>query len=211
MTEALCFALDEVLVHRTRSDTAILRDVLTAHDIEPTADLLGTATDTFRQAFDDLKPEPYRQSMAAVVDAAELGADTDAAESRADPDALVATLRERTYAGTTVPEAARESLAGLADDSRLAVVTNGPHEWQVGKLDHHGLTDRFDAVVASYEAGAHMPETAPFDRLRERLPADEYVMVGDEDDVAGARAAGFVPIEYTTDGADLWATIDALL
>lgn len=202
MTEALCFALDEVLVHRTRSDADILRDVFAAHDIDPTDELLATARERFREAFGALKPAPYRQSMAAAV---------DSAGAEADPDDVVATLREETYHATTVPAAARESLTGLAEDSTLAVVTNGPREWQVGKLDHHGLTDRFDAVVASYDAGAHTPDTAPFDRLRERVPAEEYLMVGDEDDVEGARAAGFVPIEYRTEGADLWATIDALL
>lgn len=203
MTEVLAFALDGTLVHRTRSDGEVLRDVLSAHGIEPTAELLETATGTFETAYDDIGPEPYRQSMAAVAAAADAGT---------DPDEMVETFRERTYAATTVPEAAPESLDGLAADSRLAVVTDGPREWQVGKLDHHGLADRFDAVVASYDVGAHKPDAAPFGRLRERLPAEEYVMVGDSDaDVAGARAAGFVPIRYETDGPDLWATIEALL
>lgn len=205
MTDALCFALDGVLVHRTRSDAAILREVFAAHDIEPTDELVATARESFRRAFEGLAPEPYRQSMAAAV------SEVDAAGSDADPDDLVATLREETYDGTAVPEAARESLRGLVEDSALAVITNGPREWQVGKLDHHGLTDLFDVVVASYDAGAHVPERAPFDRLRDRLPAEEYVMVGDGEAVEGARAAGFVPIEYRTDGPDLWATIDALL
>jgi putative hydrolase of the HAD superfamily len=203
MTEALCFALDGVLVHRTRSDAALLRDVFVAHDIEPTEARLRTARETFREAFDALDPEPYRQSMAAVVEVADAGA---------DPDAMVARLREETYAATAVPDAARESLTGLAEDSALAVLTNGPRAWQVGKLDHHGLTDCFDVVVASYDAGAHVPASAPFDRLRERLPAAEYVLVGDSEAVEGARTAGFVPVQYESgDGPDLWATIDALL
>jgi len=214
MTEVLCFALDGVLVHRTRSDAEILREVFTDHGIEPSEELLGTARDAFRDAFEGMAPAPYRQSMAAVVSAtgaAGSGPDAIGEGREADPDDMVATLRERTYDGTTVPDAARESLAGLADDSALAVITNGPREWQVGKLDHHGLADRFDAVVASYEVGAHVPDAAPFDRLRERVPADEYVMIGDSEAVEGARAADFVPIEYRTDGPDLWATIDALL
>jgi len=202
MTEALCFALDEVLVHRTRSDAAVLRETLSAHDIDPSEQLLGTATDTFREAFETLEPQPYQQSMAAVA---------ELADAAADPEDMVETLRAETYAATTVPDAAPETLAGLGADNRLAVLTDGPREWQVGKLDHHGLREQFDAVVASYEVGSHKPDAAPFDRLREQVPAEEYVMVGDETDVAGARAAGFVPIEYTTEGPDLWATVDALL
>ena len=208
MTTALCFALDGVLVQRTRSDAEILRDVFAAHDIDPTDERLTTARDAFRRAFGALEPDPYRQSMVAVADAVPAADDAD---STVDPDDLVATLREATYAATAVPEAARESLAGLAEENALAVVTNGPREWQVGKLDHHDLRAYFDAVVTSYEVGAHTPDTAPFDCLRERLPADDYMMVGDGDDVEGARAAGFVPIEYRRDGPDLWATIDALL
>ena len=203
MTPVLCFALDGTLVHRTRSDGAVLRDVFTAHGIEPTEQSLATATDSFRRAVDEMASEPHRRAMAAVVAATDAGA---------DPDAMVETLRAETYAATTVADATRESLSGLGADSRLAVVTDGVREWQVGKLDHHGLTDLFDAVVASYDVGAHKPATEPFERVRKRLPAEEYVMVGDSDaDVAGARGAGFVPIRYETDGPELWATIEALL
>jgi len=202
MTEALCFALDGVLVHRTRSDAAVLEDTLTDHDIDPTGTLLQTATESFRTAFETLEPAPYRQSMAAVA---------EAADATAAPDEMVETLRRHTYAATTVPEAAPESLAGLAEDNRLAVVTDGPREWQVGKLAYHDLTEHFDAVVASYDAGAHTPDAAPFARLRDRLHAESYVMVGDDRAVDGARAAGFTPIRYDTEGPSLWATVDALL
>ncbi|MBV0900322.1 HAD family hydrolase [Haloarcula salina] len=208
MTTALCFDLDGTIVHYPEPYEAVVRETLEAHGIAFTSDLESVGEDAFRAAFNALEPDPYRQSMAAVV---------EAADADADPDAMVETLRRNEYAATTVPEAARLSLSGLADDAddRLAVVTNGVRDWQVGKLDHHGLTDLFDAVVASYEVGAHKPDSAPFDAVRERVPADEYVMVGDEyeADVEGARAAGFVPIHFEDgdDGPDLWATIDALL
>lgn len=207
MTSALCFDLDGTLVHYPRPYEDIIRDTLDAHGIEYTNELRAVSEDVFRTAFDALEPEPYRQSMAAIV---------AAADAEADPDAMVETLRETEYASTTVPDAARNSLSELAADNRLAVITNGVRDWQVGKLDHHDLTDLFDAVVASYETGAHKPDSAPFDRLRERLSADEYVMVGDEydADVEGARAAGFVPIHYESGddgGPDLWASIDALV
>ena len=203
----ICFDLDDTLVHYPEPYENIVRRTVEAHGIEYTDELRAVSKDAFYTAFEALEPEPHRRSMAAVVEAA--GAD-------ADLDALVGTLRATEYASTTVPDAARDSLPGLAADNRLAVVTNGPRDWQVGKLDHHGLTDLFDLVVASYEVGAHKPDSAPFDRVREELPAEEYVMVGNEyeSDVEGARSAGFVPVHYETgDGGmpDLWATIDALL
>ena len=203
MTEVLCFALDGTLLHRTRSDTDVLADVLANHGVKPSDELVRVGTDEFRRAFDALEPEPFLQSMAAVV---------GAADAEADPEAMTETLRERTYEARAVPDAARESLAGLGADSTLAVITDGPREWQLGKLEYHGLGELFDAVVASYEVGAHKPDAAAFEQVRERLPADEYVMVGHSDaDIEGARAAGFVPIRYETEGPDLWATIDALL
>lgn len=206
MTTALCFDIDGTLVHRTEPYDAVTRATLADHDIDAGDALVATARETFRAAHEAMADDPFERSMRTVI--AEAGAD-------GDPSAMVETLRERTYATTTVPEAARDSLAGLAEEHALAVVTNGVTDWQLGKLDHHGLTDRFDAVVTSYEAGAHKPDSAPFDLLRERLPADEYVMIGDDyaADVEGARGAGFVPIHYERDSAepDLWATIDALL
>ncbi|GCF13353.1 noncanonical pyrimidine nucleotidase, YjjG family protein [Haloarcula mannanilytica] len=207
MTTVICFDLDGTLVHFPEPYETVVRETLTAHGIEYTDEIRAMSEDAFRTAFDALEPEPYRQSMAAIV---------EAAESDADPDTLVETLRENEYAATTVPDAARDSLTALAADNTLAVITNGVRDWQVGKLDHHGLTDLFDLVVASYEVGAHKPDSAPFDRVRDELPADEYVMVGDEyeSDVEGARAAGFVPIHYEPgddDRPDLWDSIDALL
>ncbi|MBV0925292.1 HAD family hydrolase [Halomicroarcula limicola] len=206
MTTALCFDLDGTLVHRTEPHEAVTRATLDAHGFDATDALVRIAEETFRAAKRDLEPNPFERSMRAVV--AEAGGD-------GDPETMVETLRERAYATTEVPDAARESLSALGEDEALGVITNGTREWQVGKLEHHGLLDAFDAVVTSYEAGAHKPDSAPFDLLRERLPADEYVMVGDdyEADVEGARSAGFVPIHYEDgdDGPDLWATIDALL
>jgi len=204
MTETLCFVLDGTLVQRTRSDAAVLEAVFEQHGIEASERLLTAATDEFRRAFAAMEPEPYRQSMAAVL--GESGTETES-----DPDAMVETLRAETYAATAVSDAARESLAGLAEDSQLAVVADGSRAWQAGTLARHHLDGQFGAGVTSYEVGAHLPDAALFERVREQLPADEFVAVGDEDDIAGARAAGFVPIHYERGGPDLWAAVDALL
>jgi putative hydrolase of the HAD superfamily len=209
MTTALCFDLDGTLVHRTASYDEVTRATLADHGIDPDEALVETAQETFWTALEAMEPDPFEQAMATVLETS--GAD-------GDPAAMVETLREHAYATTTVPDGARESLDSLGSgDDSLAVVTNGVTDWQVGKLAYHDLTDHFETVVTSYEAGAHKPDSAPFDLLRERVPADEYVMVGDdyEADVEGARAAGFVPIHYENeagaDGPDLWATIRALV
>ncbi|MEF8773327.1 MAG: HAD family hydrolase [Halobacteriales archaeon] len=209
MTTAICFDLDGTLVQLDRPYEAVLADVFERHVGETAPALTEAYDEAFFEAFRNLDPEPYRRGMAAALEAAdEAGIDADA-----DPGAMVETLRTAEYEAGTVPSAARESLAELDEAAALALVTDGLPDWQRGKLDHHGLADRFDAVVTSYEAGAHKPDRAPFDLARERVPADEYAMVGDdyEADVEGARAAGFVPVHYEDgDGPDFWATLRAL-
>ncbi|WP_276273075.1 HAD family hydrolase [Haloarcula litorea] len=206
-TTALCLDLDGTLVHLTRPYSELVLDTFAEHGLPRDPELEAFADERFAEAFAAMDPDAHETAFAAVVERA--GAD-------ADPAAMAETLREIEYEAGTVPGAARDSLETLAADNALAVVTNGTRDWQLGKLDHHGLTDLFDAVVASYEAGAHKPDAAVFDLVRERVPADEYVMVGDdyEADVEGARAAGFVPIHYERgdgDGPGLWSTVDALL
>ena len=201
----ICFDLDGTLVHLTRSYEDIVVDALGEHLADPSPELAETYSEAFFAAFEALEPEPFRRGMEAVL--AETGAD-------ADPAAMVDSLREAEYAATAVPEGARASLEGLGEAETLVVLTNGTPDWQVGKLAHHDLQGLFDAVVTSYEAGAHKPDAAPFDLVRERLPAEEYVMVGDDDeaDVEGARAAGFTPIRYEHDTEpSLWTTLEALL
>jgi putative hydrolase of the HAD superfamily len=81
---------------------------------------------------------------------------------------------------------------------RLGVITNGTTKWQRQKLDSLGITPLFDTVLISETEGLRKPDRAIFERALERLSvsADEAIFVGDnpEADVAGARAAGLVPV-----------------
>jgi len=94
--------------------------------------------------------------------------------------------------------------------SRTASASGSEPSWTTTKLSEY-----FDEVVVSYDVGGHKVDGAPYDEIRDRLDADEYVMVGDdyESDVEGARAAGFVPIHYENDddGPELFATLRAML
>jgi len=209
-TQAICFALSGTLVERTRSSRAIVADAIAehvggdagAHDPEA---LVATYAETFRAAFADLEPEPHLRGMRAVA---------EQVDDSPDPAAMVETLRDRRLEHARVPAGVRTALDALGDEHRLGVVTDGPREWRVATLAAHDLLDEFDAVVASYEAGAHKPDPAPFDLARERLPADEHVMVGPnhEADVVGAREAGFTPVHHDREAdMDLWALLEALV
>ena len=198
---AVWFDLDGTLLHLDRPYESVLREALGRH-------LDGAAVDRAVEAYDfldrfrDLEADPYRGAVGAVIEA------TGAA---LDPSLLVESLREVEYDAMRVPEGTRDTLAEI--DAPLGVLTNGLPAWQRGKLAHCELTDAFDAVVASYEAGGHKPDPAPFDLARERLPADRYVMIGDdrEADVAGARDAGFVAVHAPDGVASVRAELRDLL
>lgn len=87
---------------------------------------------------------------------------------------------------------------------RMAVVSNFVDTLPV-LCSQHGLTDYFDVVVASVDAGAMKPDPRIWDVALRRLgvaAADSW-HIGDNywADVLGARAAGLDPIWLDRDGA----------
>ncbi|EMA40817.1 HAD family hydrolase [Halococcus hamelinensis] len=187
MSTAVFFDLDGTLLEFTKPYREVIEATLNACLDRSTAALVETYNENFYEAFTAIEPEPYRHGMRAV---------RAEAESDVAPEALVSELYEREVAMTTVSDGARKLTESLAERHHLGVITNGLTEWQRAKLAHHDLLERFGTVVTSYEAGAHKPDSAPFELARERVDADTYVMVGDdyEADIEGGRQAGFVPV-----------------
>lgn len=205
MSDAICFDLDGTLVQLDRPYSAVTAAALTEHLGDSSSELVETYREAFFEAFRSLDPDPFHAGMEAVL---------AAADGDADPEAMVATQQAQEFEALTVDPALPDSLDSLGEDAALGVVTNGVDDWQRAKLAHVGLADHFDAVVTSYEAGAHKPDAAIFDLAEERLPADDHAMVGDSDeDVEGARAAGWVPVRYEEreDGPAFWETVGALV
>jgi putative hydrolase of the HAD superfamily len=186
---AVWFDLDGTLLHLDRPYEAVLREAFGRHLGPADVDRAVGAYD-FLDRFRAVETDPYGGAMAAVA---------GTVETDVDPSALVDALRAVEYAAMQIPEGTRETLAAL--DAPLGVLTNGLPAWQRGKLARRDLLEPFEAVVASYEAGAHKPDRAPFDLGRERLPADRHVVVGDDRaaDVEGGRAAGFEAV-HAPDG-----------
>jgi len=204
VTTAVFFALDGTLLTRTEPFDAVLADTLTAALGTVEADWLTRFEGRYAVHADALEPNPHERALADVIEAFDLDA---------DPAALVDALAEADREATTVSDDAVEALGKLAADERLGVLTDGPREWQLGKLERHDLRGYFSAVVAADDAGARKPDEAAYEAAREAIDADEYVMVGDdyEADVEGARAAGFVPIHFEREGPDFWSTLLAML
>lgn len=91
--------------------------------------------------------------------------------------------------------------------ARLGVCSNFSHAATARSiLQEAGLSDRLDAVVISEEVGMRKPRQEIFDAVLERLgvEAAETLHVGDrlEADVAGAAAAGLIPVWITRRVAD---------
>ncbi|WP_224448466.1 HAD family hydrolase [Haloprofundus salilacus] len=194
---AIFFDLDGTLLHFTRDYREVLRDAFADAAGEVPDGAVERYDETFYEAFERCEPDPVRRAFASC-------------ETTAEADALVDALLESEIATCRPPERAHEDLSRLAEEYALGVLTNGVPKWQRAKLRAHGLDDYFDVFVASYEAGAHKPDVAPFRLAEVRLPAEEYAMVGDADaDIDGASAVGWVPHRYDDEGfGDLPAVLE---
>jgi len=208
-TTAVCFDLDGTLVQYEQGFGAILDSVFEAELDTATEAMSAAYNEGFFDAFEDCEPEPYHAGMRAALDAEGIEA-TDG-----EIDALVAALRDAEFGATTVPPVVHDCLSELADDEATAVVvlTDGVGDWQRAKVDHHDLGQYLDDTVVSYDVGGHKTNGAPYAVVRDRIDAEEYVMVGDsyESDVEAAREAGFVPIHYEDSEVDLFETFTAML
>ena len=185
---ALVFDLDGTLLE---FDGAY-RDLLAAAIADVRGDApeewLETYPGAFFEAFSACEPDPARRAFARL-------------DGCSDPERYADALLERELAASAPPDDARGDLERLADRFDLGVLTNGVRDWQLAKLRAHDLEECFDAVVASYEVGAHKPAPEPYRELEARLPADRYAMIGDaEDDVDGARNAGWEAFRYDGGG-----------
>ena len=114
-------------------------------------------------------------------------------------DALLASLRFTVY-----PEVRSALERRRARGLRLVVVSN----WDLSLHDvlgAAGLTAILDGVITSAEAGARKPSPEIFEHALRiaGVSASEAIHVGDtlDEDVAGARAAGIVPVLVRRDGS----------
>lgn len=179
---AIWFDLDGTLLSFAVPYRDLLEDAVESVEGECRDGWIDRYDEAFERAFAACEPEPARRSFATFSD---------------EPGRLSVALHRREIEASEPPADAAATLDRLAEHHALGVLTNGPPEWQRAKLRESGLSGYFDAVVASYEAGAHKPDPEPFDLAELRIPADEHVMVGDSAaDVEGARAAGWTAVRY---------------
>lgn len=186
---AICFDLDGTLLHFSRNYADVLADTFMDVTGESRDAWIETYNEKFFQRFRSHQPDPVAGAFAETLPTHDDGELTDS---------LLRHEIEMTEPAPGIEELINEL---IMQDVKLGVVTNGVLEWQRAKLDAAGLLDRFDAFVASYEAGAHKPDPAPFRLAEDRLDADDYTMIGDSDaDIEGATNADWDSIRYDGTG-----------
>ena len=98
---------------------------------------------------------------------------------------------------------ALETLACLAENYQLHIITNGFQEVQYIKLETSGMDRYFDQIITSEEAGVKKPDPWIFHYALQKAGAlaSESLMVGDdvEVDVAGALAVGMDAVFFNPD------------
>ncbi|PYR76212.1 MAG: hypothetical protein DMF86_13055 [Acidobacteria bacterium] len=203
MRRAVLFDLDDTLFDHHRSSRAALQRV---HAASPAAD--RATYEAFerhhsrfleemhievlagRVGLDEARRERFRRVFAA------LGVEVTSGETASAAAAYRAGYLE---ARRPMPGAV-DLLAALKPKVRIAIVSNNLVEEQREKLDVCGLAPYVDALVVSEEVGVSKPDAAIFRAALTRVDveASAAIMVGDswQADVAGAAAAGIVPVWF---------------
>jgi putative hydrolase of the HAD superfamily len=190
MIRAVFFDLDGTLYDR---DASILR--MAEDQFETFRDgLKGLTKDRFIARLLELDSHGHnRTPHLHHILAKELGVDSEVA------DQLEAYFREHYPAHCRPTADTLETLHALrARDKKLGIITNGPTRWQSRKLESLGITPLFDTILISESEGFEKPDGRIFARALERcgVLASESIFVGDhpEADIAGAKAAGLLPV-----------------
>jgi HAD superfamily hydrolase (TIGR01509 family) len=102
-------------------------------------------------------------------------------------------------------EETNATLEALRNHVTVAVITNGPLDMQLDKLEQHGHDRHFELFLASGELGYGKPDPRIFAHACDKLgvaPQDAW-HIGDNlaTDVAGAKAAGLTAVWLNRDGA----------
>jgi putative hydrolase of the HAD superfamily len=165
----------------------------------------------------DLSREEYLEAHSRHLDSEDrtpIFADILPEDSDTDPEALTEAYREKVADSLVEVEGVAGLLADLREEYALGLLTNGPTEAQLSKLDRFDWVDHFDAVVVTGDLDAGKPDERAFRAVLSDLGVEpeEAVYVGDdlEADVKGARNAGMYAVQVLfADGPDPHADADA--
>jgi len=155
----------------------------------------------------DLSREEYLEAHSRHLDSPDrtpIFADILPEDSDTDPEELAAAYREKVADSLVAVEGVAGLLADLREEYALGLLTNGPTDAQMSKLDRFDWVDNFDAVVVTGDLDAGKPDERAFRAVLSDLGVapENAVYVGDdpEADVEGARNAGLRAIQVVFEG-----------
>ncbi|MCU4754456.1 HAD family hydrolase [Halobacteria archaeon AArc-curdl1] len=183
MTTAVYFDLDGTLCTYTQGFERQFEAAVNPYG-EPTERAYAIYVEALFDALDRCAETPYRQAYEAVVEGTSL---------EADPAVLAREQCQVELEATAVSSETKRVVERVGNSWPTGILTNGDGRQQRAKIDRHGLDELVATVIVSNEIGARKPEPTIFETARERLPAANYVYVGDtyDEDIVGAREAGF--------------------
>lgn len=186
------FDLDDTLCEYRQSGRELLALAFERENVEPFFDVeeYQTRFNEFAETTESMKE--LRASCFAAI-AEERGRDPTLGRAIA-----TAYADERDHRDVRPLQGVPETIAALAHEYRLGIVTNGPPDSQAPKLAAIGRTDAFDAVIHAGHDAPSKPDPEPFYQALSALDTapESAVFVGNSlsSDVAGAQAAGLQAI-----------------
>lgn len=190
MPRAVVFDLDYTLAVSERDREAILDDATAAVSAPPL-----TREEYLEAHGRNLTRESREPIFADLL--AERSTDAEPAE-------LAAAYRETIAEALTPLPGIESMLAGLREEYRVGLLTNGPVRAQRDKIALLGWERAFDAALVTGELEAGKPDRRAFEAILDELGVDpsDAVYVGDdvEADVYGATNAGLRAIQICFEG-----------
>ncbi|WP_265111520.1 HAD family hydrolase [Halosolutus halophilus] len=194
MTTAVYFDLDGTLCSYDVPFEAQFETTVSPYG-EPTDAAYEAYVDRLFDALENCEADPYCRAFEAVAEQIDLDA---------TPHTLAREHCETELEASVVTASAKRVVERVATTAPTGILTNGDGRQQRSKLERHGLAEPVDEVIVSNSVDVRKPDRRIFELAKARLPAEDYVYVGDsyEEDVVGARSAGFTTVYVNETGSE---------
>ena len=195
--EAVSFDLDDTLIQYKRSPGEVLQVCFEQLEIEPifSVEEYYASYDEFAETCDSM--DELRSECFATL------ASENGYERRLGEEIAASFSKERDQSNVELLPSAARLLDALAEEYKLAIVTNGAQDAQQQKLEAVTLEQWVDTIVIAGHETPPKPDPEPFNRVVESLNVspETTVHIGDslETDIAGATAAGLASIWVSKD------------
>lgn len=181
MTTSVYFDLDGTLLNYSTPFSELFAQTLPA---DATEGMIETYSEQVLTGISQVKDKPYQRAFDAVCEQYDLDFDAER---------LAAAYVEKEATATQIPHTVQQLVESIAVRHQTGILTNGDGRVQRRKIEEHGLDEFVDTIIVSNEIGARKPNREIFEEAKQRLPAEQFVYIGDTfgEDIVPAREEGF--------------------